>query len=133
MDYRVPLGSRFRALKLWFVMRSFGYERVCAIIRDHIAWAHELAAAIQADARFEVVAPVPMSLVCFRFRGTDADNQRLIDLVNQSGHAFLAGNRLNGKWILRFAIGNLGTSREDVFSTWTKIQSLAAAGLSDSD
>ena len=133
MDYRVPLGSRFRALKLWFVMRSFGYERVCAIIRDHIAWAKELAAAIEADARFEVVAPTPMSLVCFRYKGTDEENQRLIDLVNQSGQAFLAGNRLNGKWMLRFAIGNLGTTREDVFSTWTKIQSLTGAGLCDPD
>lgn len=128
MDYRVTLGSRFRALKLWFVMRSFGYEKVCAIIRDHIAWAHELALAIAADARFEVVAPAPMSLVCFRFRGSDADNQRLIEMVNESGQAFLAGNRLNGQWVIRFAIGNLGTTREDIFSTWARIQTLTAAG-----
>ncbi|MBI5280778.1 MAG: amino acid decarboxylase, partial [Candidatus Solibacter usitatus] len=125
MDYRIPLGSRFRALKLWFVMRSFGRDKVCAVIRSHIAWARELAAAIEADRRFEVVAPVPMSLVCFRFRGTDDDNRRLLERLNESGAAFSSGNVLDGRFVLRIAIGNLGTTREDVFMTWEKIRELA--------
>ncbi|MBI5086554.1 MAG: amino acid decarboxylase [Acidobacteria bacterium] len=126
MDYRIPLGSRFRALKLWFVMRSFGRDKVCAVIRSHIAWARELAAEIAADPRFEVVAPAPMSLVCFRLRGTDDDNRLLLERLNESGTAFTSGNVLDGRFVLRIAIGNIGTTREDVLATWEKIREIAA-------
>src|SRR5206468_11070395 len=71
MDYGIPLGRRFRALKLWFVMRGFGREGLAGRIRDHVAWAQELAAWIAADGRFELCAPVPLSLVCFRRRAGD--------------------------------------------------------------
>jgi aromatic-L-amino-acid decarboxylase len=126
MDYRVPLGSRFRALKLWFVMRSFGREKVFAIIRSHIAWASELAAEIAAHPLFEVVAPVPMSLVCFRYKGSDEDNRRLLDLWNASGVAFSSGNVLDGRFVLRLAVGNLRTTRDDVFLSWHAVRDLAA-------
>ncbi len=126
MDYRIPLGSRFRALKLWFVMRSFGYEKVCRIIRKHCAWARELAVEIAAHPQFEVVAPAPMSLVCFRMKGPDEPNRELLEQVNRSGVAFLSGNVLDGRFVLRLAIGNLGTTREDVFTTWEKVRTLAS-------
>jgi aromatic-L-amino-acid/L-tryptophan decarboxylase len=118
MDYGVPLGRRFRALKLWFVMRAFGRERVAEIMRSHIAWAHELAAEIRLDPEFELAAPVPLSLVCFRFRGTNEQNRKLLELVNASGIAFLSHTVLNGQFVLRLAIGSVHTEREDVQKTW---------------
>jgi len=127
MDYGIPLGRRFRALKLWFVMRYFGREKVVAIVREHIRWASELAESIRADDRFEVVAPVPLSLVCFRYKGSDEDNRKLIDAINASGIAFLGGNMLDGRFVIRLAIGNIGTRREDVFRVWEKVQQLAPA------
>jgi aromatic-L-amino-acid decarboxylase len=128
MDYRIPLGSRFRALKLWFIMRSFGYEKVCAIIGDHIAWAKELAAEIAAHPLFVVAAPVPMSLVCFRLKSGDEASKALLERVNESGEAFLSGNVLDGRFVLRIAIGNLGTQREDVWRTWAAVRGLAERG-----
>ena len=125
MDHGVPLGRRFRALKLWFVMRWFGRRKVEQIVRSHIAWTKELAAAIQADPRFDICAPFPLSLVCFRLKGSDDDNRALIDRVNESGIAFLAGNVLDGQFVIRFAIGNVGTTREDVFLVWERIRDLA--------
>ncbi len=128
MDYRIPLGSRFRALKLWFVMRSFGYEKFCAVIRDHIAWAKELAGVVAAHPLFEVAAPVPMSLVCFRLKAGDEASKALLEKVNESGEAFLSGNVLDGRYVLRIAIGNLGTQREDVFRSWAAVRTLAEQG-----
>lgn len=128
MDYRIPLGSRFRALKLWFVMRSFGYEKFCAVIRDHIAWAKELADVVAAHPLFEVAAPVPMSLVCFRLKAGDEASKALLEKVNESGEAFLSGNVLDGRYVLRIAIGNLGTQREDVFRSWAAVRTLAEQG-----
>ena len=128
MDYRIPLGSRFRALKLWFVMRSFGYEKFCAVIRDHIAWAKELADVVAAHPLFEVAAPVPMSLVCFRLKAGDEASKALLEKVNESGEAFLSGNVLDARYVLRIAIGNLGTQREDVFRSWAAVRTLAEQG-----
>jgi aromatic-L-amino-acid decarboxylase len=125
MDYGVQLGRRFRALKMWFVMRYFGHERVAAIIRQHIEWTQELAREIERDDRFEVVAPTPFSLVCFRYRGTDAQNRELIDRVNASGDAFLSHTALNGSTVIRLAIGNIKTTREDIRLVWERIQAEA--------
>lgn len=125
MDYRIALGSRFRALKLWFVMRHFGYRRVCAIIRQHIEWAKELAAWIGAHPKLEVAAPVLMSLVCFRHRGGDEATRRLMQKVNDSGVAFLSGNVLDGRQVARIAIGNIKTTREDVRTTWEAVRRAA--------
>ncbi len=132
MDYRIALGSRFRALKLWFVMRHFGYRRVCAIIRDHIRWARELAAEIGAHPLFEVAAPVTMSLVCFRMKAGDEATRRLMERVNASGVAFLSGNVLDGRQVARIAIGNIKATREDVWITWDAVRRTAgeiAAGM----
>src|SRR5580704_1001424 len=111
MDYGVPLGRRFRALKLWFVMRYYGREGLAARIRDHVAWAQELASTIAADTRFELCAPVPLSLICFRRRGSDAANRELLDKVNASGEIFLSHTALHGRFVLRLAIGNYMTTR----------------------
>lgn len=126
MDYGVPLGRRFRALKLWFVMRYFGREGVASILRNHVRWASELAAQIAADPRFEVTAPAPLSLVCFRYRGTNRENHLLLDELNASGQVFLSGNTMNEVFMIRLAIGNLRTTRDDVQSVWSLIQETAA-------
>ncbi len=125
MDYGVPLGRRFRALKLWFVMRAFGRERMAEIMRAHIQWAQELAAEINADSRFELAAPVPLSLVCFRYQGSDEQNRALMERVNKSGVAFLSHTALNGRIVLRLAIGSVHTTREDVRTTWACVVAAA--------
>jgi aromatic-L-amino-acid decarboxylase len=125
MDYSVALGRRFRALKLWFVMRSYGREGIAKMLREHIAMAKWLAAQVQADSRFELIAPVHLSLVCFRLRDSNEANQRLMDAINDSGFAFLSHTVQNGKFVLRFAIGNYMTTQEDVAQTWQRIQALA--------
>jgi aromatic-L-amino-acid decarboxylase len=122
MDYGVPLGRRFRALKLFFVMRYFGRKRIAEAIRTHVSWARELACAVDADPRFERVAPAPLSVVCFRYRGTDEENRALLDAVNATGMVFLSHTELNGRYVLRIAIGNLGTRREDVQLAWDLVR-----------
>jgi aromatic-L-amino-acid decarboxylase len=122
MDYGVPLGRRFRALKLWFVMRYYGRTGLAARIRDHVAWAQELAATIAADPRFELSAPVPLSLICFRRRGGDEANRELLDKVNASGEVFLSHTVLHGRFVLRLALGNHSTTRAHVQRAWELIQ-----------
>ena len=118
MDYGVQLGRRFRSLKLWFVFRYFGREKIGEIIRTHIEWAQRLADMIRTDPDFEVVAPVPLSLICFRYRGSDEANRKLMDEVNATGKAFLSHTVLNGQFVIRLAIGNIKTTWEDLEETW---------------
>jgi aromatic-L-amino-acid decarboxylase len=122
MEYGIALGRRFRALKLWFVMRYFGRRRIAEILRAHIAWANEFAGWVEADPRFELAAPVSLSLVCFRLREGDEATRALMDAVNAGGYAFLSGNLLNGRFVIRFAVGNLGTSRADIAGLWERLQ-----------
>ncbi len=125
MDFGVPLGRRFRALKLWFVLRYYGRDGIVRIIRNHIRWAQELAGQIAFDERFEVCAPTPMSVACFRLRGTDEENRTLLERVNATGEVFLSHTVLNGRFVIRLAIGNIGTTREHVQRAWQiLIQSL---------
>ena len=126
MDYGVPLGHRFRALKFWFVLRYFGLEGLRATLRSHIAMAKEFAGWVLADNRFEVSAPTLFSVVCFRRKGSDDENRALIDRINASGKVFLSHTNLDGKIVLRIAIGNLGTRREDVCQAWEVIQKATA-------
>ena len=127
MDYGVPLGHRFRALKLWFVLRYFGRNRIQSMLRQHIQWAQDFAALIKADPQrsFEVVAPVPFSVVCFRYRGSDEQNRAIMERVNQSGRVFIAGTVLNNQQVIRLAIGNLGTTWNDVEEAWELLKSAA--------
>lgn len=122
MDYGVQLGRRFRALKLWFVMRHFGHEGIAQIIRSHIGYAQKLAGLIRADPRFEVAAPTPFSLVCFRYRGSDEDNRVLLERINASGKAFLSHTVLNGRFVLRLAIGNIATTWQDLEQVWELVK-----------
>jgi aromatic-L-amino-acid decarboxylase len=126
MDYGVPLGRRFRALKLWFILRSFGRQGLAGMIRGHCALAREFAAWVEASDSFERTAPTPFSVVCFRYRGSDDDNRRILDAVNASGEIFISHTALHGQYTLRVAIGNLGTERHHVQRAWTLLQEAAA-------
>jgi len=134
MDYGLQLGRRFRALKLWFVLRALGAETIRARLRNHIAWAQEFASWVAAEPNWEVCAPHPFSVVCFRSRppgldeaGVEAHNARVLEAVNASGEAFLSHTRLNGRYVLRLAIGNRRTGRDDVARAWALLKESACA------
>lgn len=120
MDYGVQLGRRFRALKLWMVLRHFGAEGLRERIREHVRLAGLFKAWIEADARFECAAPVPFSTVCFRAvpkgkpEAQDAFNEKLVNEVNAAGPVFLSSTKLRGRTILRLAVGNLRTEERHV-------------------
>lgn len=126
MDYGASLGRRFRALKLWFVLRAFGLDGARARIAAHIEMAQELRSWIETDPAFEVLAPSPFSTVVFRHRSTDANNERIHDAVNRSGLAFISHTDVRGTYALRMAIGNLRTTLEDVRAAWDLIRTAAA-------
>ncbi|MFY1672139.1 pyridoxal-dependent decarboxylase [Plantactinospora sp. WMMB334] len=125
-DWQVPLGRRFRALKLWFVLRWYGAEGLRAHIRDTIALADGFAARVEADRRFELVGAHPFTLVCFRLRSAgdtadadaDAVNAELLARVNATGRAYLTHTRVGGRYTLRLAVGSPYTGREHVTQTW---------------
>jgi aromatic-L-amino-acid decarboxylase len=125
MDYGVPLGHRFRALKFWFVLRYFGREGLQRILRTHIAMAKEFASWVEKDSRFELAAPVPFSTICFRYKGSDDENRALLEKVNANGTVFISHTTLADKIVLRVAIGNLGTRLDDVRQAWELIRRLA--------
>jgi aromatic-L-amino-acid decarboxylase len=127
MDLGFQLGRRFRSLKLWMVIRTFGVEGLRERIREHCALARELAARIEADPGFELAAPVPLSAVCFRALPADPAagpeerdrfNERLLARVNAAGPFFLSPTVLHGRYTPRVAIGNLRTSREHMDALW---------------
>jgi len=125
MDYGVQLGRRFRALKLWFVMRYFGRERIAEIIRTHCAFARGFAELLEEDGRFEILAPVRLSVVCFRLKGPDERNRALLEAINANGLAFLSHTVLKGAWVLRLAVGNVRTTWQDIERTWDFIRNWA--------
>ena len=127
MDYGVPLGRRFRALKLWFVMRSFGREGLADMIRGHVRLAQELAKQVDAEPHFERTAPTPFSVVCFRYKGTDEENRRIQEAVNATGEIFISGTVLNGRFTLRLAIGNQATTRQHVQRAWELVKQAVPA------
>jgi len=108
-------------LKLWFVLRRFGLVGLRALLRRHLELAAALGAWIAADERFELVAPVTLNLVCFRYRGSDAQNQRLQRLVNDSGRLFISHTVLNGQHVLRFCVGQGATGDSHVRAAWQQI------------
>lgn len=127
-DWQIPLGRRFRALKLWFVIRHYGVEGLRAHIREHVRLAGLLEGWIRADDRFELAAPRSLSLVCFRLRGADADGRGrdLLERINASGRAYLTHTVLDGRFVLRMAIGATLTREEHVRGAWELIRSLAS-------
>lgn len=124
-DWQVPLGRRFRALKLWFVLRHYGLEGLRAHIRRHIAWAVELTEWVEADDRFELAAPTVVSLVCFRHTDGNKATSRVLEAVNQTGRAYLTPTTIDGQLILRVAIGSPQTERHHIEELWNLIQSAA--------
>jgi aromatic-L-amino-acid decarboxylase len=124
-DWQVPLGRRFRALKLWFVIRSYGVEGLQHHVREHVALAQEFAGWVRESQEFELAAPVPLNLVCFRHRGGDEANQKIMDRLNHSGEMYLTHTRLDGKLTLRMSIGQTGTEARHVKAAWDKIRAAA--------
>jgi aromatic-L-amino-acid/L-tryptophan decarboxylase len=130
-DWQIPLGRRFRALKLWAVIRHYGAEGLRHHVRKHVELSHEFAALVAADANFELVAPAPLNLVCFRNRAGDDVNQRIMDRLNGSGELFLTHTRLDGRLILRMSIGAAGTEHRHVVQAWGAISRAAAEASRD--
>jgi aromatic-L-amino-acid decarboxylase len=126
-DWQIPLGRRFRSLKLWFVIRHYGVEGLQYHVRQHVAAAQKFAGWVRADARFELAAPAPLNLVCFRHRGGDAINQALMDRLNRSGHLYLTHTRLNDRLTLRFCVGQTNTTLQHVTRAWERITEACAA------
>ncbi len=136
MDFGLQLGRRFRALKLWMVMRAYGADGLAARVRQQIALARAFAGWVRAEPHWEVVAPVHLSLACIRHApptldaaATDAHNERVMHAVNAGGEAFLSHNRTNGQLVLRFAIGNIRTDERHVRRAWALLRAAAAADL----
>ena len=121
-DWHIPLGRRFRSLKLWFVIRHYGVEGLQYHIRRHVEMAQQFAEWVRQDDRFELAAPAPLNLVCFRHRAGDESNQRLMDRLNQSGALYLTHTRLNDRLTLRFCVGQTNTEHRHVERAWERIQ-----------
>lgn len=132
-EWSVQLGRRFRALKLWFLIRAYGLDGLRALIRDHVAWAAELADTIAAEPDFELASAPVLSLFSFRYRppdlsspeALDALNQQLLDAVNDEGTTYLTTTRLDGRLVIRFQIGPFDTTREDVDCAWQAVARIA--------
>ena len=136
MDTGIQLGRRFRSLKLWAVLRYFGAEGIRDRLREHVRLAQLFASWVDADPDWERVAPVPFSVVCFRlhprdFKGSEADldalNQRVLEAVNKSGDVFLSHTALNGRIVLRLAVGNIRTEERHLRRAWELLLKAAEA------
>jgi aromatic-L-amino-acid/L-tryptophan decarboxylase len=121
-DWQVPLGRRFRSLKLWFVIRHYGVEGLQYHIRRHVELAQKFASWIRNDDGFELSAPAPLNLVCFRHKSGDDANQLLMDRLNRSGDLYLTHTRLHNKLTLRFCVGQTNTTERHVERAWNRIR-----------
>jgi aromatic-L-amino-acid/L-tryptophan decarboxylase len=121
-DWQIPLGRRFRALKLWFVIRHYGIEGLQHHVRRHVELAQQFASWVKADSRFELAAPVPLNLVCFRHKGGDEVNQGLMDRLNRSGDLYLTHTKLANRTTLRLCVGQTNTEARHVERAWKRIQ-----------
>ena len=117
-EYGPALGRRFRSLKLWAVIRCHGRAGLQAVIREHVRLAELFEGWVHAERGWEVCAPRLFSVVCFRREGSDEENEALLERVNASGEAFLSHTRLNGRFVIRLAIGNAWTTEDDVRRAW---------------
>jgi len=123
MDYGIQLGRRFRALKLWFVMRYFGREGLQARLREHCRLARLFESWVDESENFEMMAPVPFALVCFRAcpkdaKDLDAFNERIMNEINASGKAYLSHTKLNGKFTLRLSVGSIRVEERHLIKVW---------------
>ena len=124
-DWHVPLGRRFRSLKLWFVLRHYGVEGLQHHVRKHVQLAQDFAGWVDAAKEFECVAPAPLNLVCFRHTSGDAFNKELVERLNRSGKLFLTHTTLNDQYVLRMCIGQTHTDERHVKRAWHLIQDTA--------
>ena len=122
-DYGPALGRRFRALKLWFVLRWYGAEGLRALIREHVRLAELFASLVEAEPEWEIVAPHPFSTVCFRH--AEADNEEIARAATATGEIFVATTKLRGETIIRLAIGNERTTQADILRAWEVLRSSA--------
>jgi aromatic-L-amino-acid decarboxylase len=142
-DYGIQLGRRFRALKLWMIIRYFGHEGLAGRIREHCRLARMFAGWVEDSSHWEMLAPVVFSVVCFRARTRidgetneqqavrlDALNERLMNSINTTGKAFLSHTKLNGVFTLRLALGNIRTGESQVRRVWQLLNQKLAQLLS---
>jgi aromatic-L-amino-acid decarboxylase len=125
-DWQVPLGRRFRALKLWMVIRHYGAEGLRAHVRRTVELARELAGAVDAEPGFERVGEPDLGLVCFRLRAADDVNRALLAAVNADPSVFLTSTVLDGRFTLRASIGGVRTERRHVVALWDRVRESAA-------
>jgi aromatic-L-amino-acid decarboxylase len=126
-EVSIPLGRRFRALKLWAVLRCYGRVGLQEKLREHLRLAELFEGWVRDEPGWEVTAPRLFSLVCFRREGSDEDNERLLERVNDSGEVFLSHTRFAGRYQLRLAVGNFRTTEDDVRAAWDVLRTEAAA------
>lgn len=126
-DWQIPLGRRFRSLKLWFVIRHYGVEGLQHHVREHVRLAQQFKKWVEADPRFEVVAPAPLNLVCFRLKDQDEANQQLMDRLNRSGDLYLTHTKLDNKLTLRLCVAQTNTEERHVKRAWERIKEEAGA------
>jgi aromatic-L-amino-acid/L-tryptophan decarboxylase len=126
-EVSIPLGRRFRALKLWAVLRCYGRSGLQERIRDHVRLAELFEGWVRDEPGWEVTAPRHFSLVCFRLDGSDEDNERLLERVNDSGEVFLSHTRFGDRYVLRLAVGNFRTTEDDVRLAWDVLRREAEA------
>jgi aromatic-L-amino-acid decarboxylase len=131
-DWGIPLGRRFRALKLWFVMRSYGLRGLQKKLREHIQLAQDLKRKIAQTPHFEILAPTPLNLICFRYKPegkTEEElnliNEKLLQSINATGKAYLSHTKLNGKYTLRIVVGQTYILQKHLDNTWELIQEKA--------
>jgi aromatic-L-amino-acid decarboxylase len=127
-DWHVPLGRRFRALKLWFVIRHYGVEGLQFHIRRHVKCTQKFLEHVSKDPDFEIAAPPELNLICFRLKGPDELNQKLMDKLNKSGELYLSHTKLNGRLVLRFCVAQTTTEERHVERAWQAIRR-EASGL----
>jgi aromatic-L-amino-acid decarboxylase len=125
-EFTQVLGRRFRALKLWAVLRCYGRSGLQERIRGHMRLAEQFEEWVRADDAWEVAAPRPFSVVCFRLKGSDEANESLLERVNATGEIFISHTRLAGRYVLRLAIGSFRTTEEDVRLAWDVLRREAA-------
>ena len=126
-EYGIQLGRRFRALKLWMQIRAYGVEGIATRLQEHLGFAKAFASWVEADPGWELCAPVPFATVCYRARGDDARNERILDRVNASGRAYISHTRLGGRLVLRASFGNPRQTEGHVRALWNLLREAASA------
>jgi len=131
-EWGIQLGRRFRALKLWFVIRNFGVQGLKDKIRSHIQWAKELAAEIDHHPDFQLMLPAPLGCVCFRYRPAGRSesslntlNRKLLETINSSGKLYLTHTKLDERFVIRLVVGQTYQTRDHIFQAWSLIQDLS--------